>query len=134
MERPEGLTPIDDVDIEWPFGEVGECLVQHPENPILQPVACVDAHDVQRYAVAELDPEWFPTGATFDPIQIEVAVRTHCEVQLGQFIGTASPGAQLDIALTRPSAATFQQGDRRYQCLLGAYGRRLIGDAAHPDT
>jgi hypothetical protein len=34
------------------------------------------------------------------------------------------------IAVTRPSPATWSEGDRRFQCLLGTPGRHVTGDAA----
>jgi serine/threonine protein kinase len=129
VERPPGIVPVDDPTIEWPFGDVGECLVQLAGFAVLQPVACSQPHDLQRYAVGRLEAGRFPPQATFDLGMVEAAIAEVCAVEFDQFVATDPVTGRLGRPVTRPSAATFRQGDRRYQCLLGADGHRLVGDA-----
>ncbi len=123
--RPPGLAAIDDPAVTWPFGDVGECLAQLAAGPALQVVSCDEPHDLQRYAAAELDPDALPVA--FDPELVRSAVDTACASALEQFAAGDQP--VLDVPVTRPSAASWQQGDRRYQCLVGIAQRRIVGDA-----
>lgn len=132
VERPTGMVAIDDPSIEWPFGDVGECLVQQPERMVLAAVACSRPHDLQRYAVAELGDDRFPPNAEFDSAIVGAAVAELCAAAFDAVVASHPVVDRLDRPMTRPSAATFEQGDRRFQCLVGAYGHRLIGDARHP--
>ena len=125
--RPDGLVAVHDASVVWPFGPVGECLVQDAAAE-LQVVPCGQPHDLQRIAVADLDAAVFPPGATFDGEAVHAAVVTACRAELESFVG--SDLEVFDVPLTRPSAASWGQGDRRFQCLLGVAERRLVGDAA----
>ena len=139
VDRPPGLGAIDDPAVTWPFGDVGECLVQVAAGNALQGVSCEEPHDLQRYAVAELDPDALQLGVvpgttpnsggavTFDPELVRSAVDSACASAFERFGIGDQP--TLDVPVTRPSAASWQQGDRRYQCLLGIAQRRIVGDA-----
>ena len=128
--RPDGLVVIDDASVIWPFGAVGECLVQSVKVAELQPVSCQKPHDLQRIAVAELGIAEFPTGSTFDTASVQAAVDTACEAAFDSVVGPKGDVELLDLPVTRPSAASWERGDRRFQCLLGVPQRRIIGDAA----
>ena len=125
VDRPPGLVAIDDPAVVWPFGDVGECLVQLAARTALQGVSCDEPHDLQRYAVAQLDPDALPVA--FDPDLVRSAVDAACASALEQFAAGDRP--TLDVPVTRPSAASWRQGDRRYQCLVGIAQRRIVGDA-----
>jgi hypothetical protein len=136
VERPEGLVDIVDVRITWPFGMVGECLVQQVGDERLRPVPCDQPHDLQRVSAGDLgDANW--SSATFDEDAVRVAVDRECAAAFVPFAAADVPGdgagdlvvVELDLAVTRPSAAAWLANDRRFQCFLGAPGHRLIGDA-----
>ena len=123
-ERPPGLVAVDDPAMIWPFGDVGDCLVQLAADPTLRGVSCEEPHDLQRFAVGELDSDAFP--AAFDPDLVQSAVDSACALAFDQF--AVGDQLTLDMPVTRPSAASWQQGDRRYQCLIGVERRRVVGD------
>ncbi|MDW3215460.1 MAG: serine/threonine-protein kinase [Ilumatobacteraceae bacterium] len=123
VERPAGLTDVRALD--WPFGDVGECLVQRDER--LDPVGCDAPHDLQRIAVGTLDAA---ADAAFDQAAVRAEVGAACEAAFLTFVGASPADSDLDAPFTAPSAASWtQDGDRRFQCLVGAADRRIVGDA-----
>lgn len=122
VERPAGLTDVRALD--WPTGDVRECLVQRDDT--LDPVGCGEPHDLQRVAVGTLDD---PADVTFDEVAVQAAVRAACDAAFVSFVGVAPADSDFDAPFSAPSAATWAQGDRGYQCLLGVAGRRVVGDA-----
>lgn len=128
VERPAGLRPITDAAIVWPFGDVGECLLQVAGDDELQPISCDEPHDLQRFAVAEFDG--FDGAATFEAAAIESIATTECRAAFEVYVGAAFDDSEpLDAPFTVPSAATWGDGDRRYQCFIGVPDARLVGDA-----
>jgi len=128
IDRPAGLVDIRELD--WPFGPVGDCLVQLDEA--LRSVPCGEAHDLQRFADGELDG--FAAGAAFDGDAVAAAVRSSCDAAFESFVGVAPEASELQVASSAPSEASWdQRDDRRFQCFLGVGGRRVVGDAAVPD-
>jgi hypothetical protein len=125
-ERPGGLAAI--TELEWPFGAVGDCLVQVGIE--LEAVPCGQPHDLQRIAVGELDGERFDAGESFDTDAVNDAVRTECAAAFRSFVGVAFANSDLETPFTAPTASRWAADDRGYQCLLGIDGRRLVGDAA----
>jgi serine/threonine protein kinase len=128
--RPDGLVAIDDPSVLWPFGERGECLVQIADGDRLQPIDCGRPHDLQRFLVADLDAATFPDAAPYDGAAIRDTVDDACRAAFRGFVGIDADDSVFDTPFTEPSEATWGQGDRRYQCLLGVPDRRTIGDAA----
>ncbi len=61
---------------------------------------------------------------------VAATVAEVCAAEFAAFAGPESAAAELDRPVTQPSADTFDQGDRRFQCLVGSHGHRLIGDAS----
>lgn len=121
VDRPEGLVPLDDPDVVWPLGAIGECLVQQADAEALRPVACDRPHDLQRFAVGALDAT--TTSATEpDAAELELAVADLCLDAAPDL-----PLPDLRIAQTNPSPTTWRDGDRGYQCLLGVPDRRITG-------
>ena len=128
-DRPDGLVAIDDASLVWPFGDVGECLIQTIGVAELQPVSCERPHDLQRIAVGELDTIEFPPGSGFDRATVQAAVEAACATAFESFVGPDGDLGVLDVPVTRPSAASWRQGDRHFQCLIGVAQRRISGDA-----
>jgi hypothetical protein len=126
VERPSGLAAI--TELEWPFGTVGDCLVQVGTE--LEAVPCGDPHDLQRIAIGELDRELFEAGASFDAGAVNDAVRAECAAAFRSFVGIAVGDSEFETPFTAPTASLWEADDRGYQCLLGIDGRRLVGDAA----
>lgn len=127
-ERPAGLSTITDLD--WPVGELGECLVQ--VDRALAPIACDRAHDLQRIAVDTLPADRFPVGAAFDAEAVRTAVRTACLAAFEEAVGEPVDDSVLEAPFSAPSAGTWSaQGDRTFQCFVGVAGRRVVGDARH---
>jgi hypothetical protein len=126
VERPSGLAAI--AGLEWPFGAVGDCLVQVGTE--LEAVPCGDPHDLQRIAIGELDRELFEAGASFDAGAVNDAVRAECAAAFRSFVGIAVGDSEFETPFTAPTASLWEADDRGYQCLLGIDGRRLVGDAA----
>ena len=112
--RPATLSTL--VEADWTAGEVGDCLVQSQDSDTLEVVTCDQPHDLQRFADGQVADE-------------RSAVDAECAAAFEQFVGLAPNESELDIAQTRPSAQSWQQGDRKFQCYLGIEGRRLTGDA-----
>jgi hypothetical protein len=112
--RPASLSTL--VDADWTAGRLGDCLVQPPETTELEVVACDQPHDLQRFA----------TGTVSGDV---AEVDERCTEAFEQFVGLAPDESDLDIAQTRPSVQSWQQGDRKFQCYLGIEGKRLTGDA-----
>jgi hypothetical protein len=83
-------------------------------------VGCEQPHDLQRFA----------GGNVADELS---AVGVECAEAFEGFVGRAPDDSELDIAQTRPSAESWEQGDRQFQCYLGIQGKRLIGDAHATD-
>jgi serine/threonine protein kinase len=131
VDRPAELPPLVDDDAQlWPFGEPGGCLVAVADADELAPIGCDQPHDLQRFAVGELDAEAFPEGAAFVADDVRAATRDACLDQFTEFVGVAAAESMFDVAVTQPSAATWSSGDRRFQCLLGVRDRQVVGDAA----
>ncbi|HEX6658172.1 MAG TPA: protein kinase [Ilumatobacter sp.] len=112
--RPATLPTL--VDADWTAGRVGDCLVQPPATTALEVVACDEPHDLQRFATGTV------SGDVADADE-------RCAAAFEQFVGQAPNDSELDIAQTRPSAQSWHQGDRQFQCYLGIEGKRLTGDA-----
>jgi serine/threonine protein kinase len=129
VDRPGEPAGIDGDDVLWPFGEVGGCLVLVGEATELTPIDCNEPHDLQRFAVDELDPDEFRSDATFDAVAVVAATDAACRRAFETFVGATGDTSRFEIAVTRPSAATWADGDRRFQCLLGVQGEWLVGDA-----
>ena len=126
--RPAGLPEVR-TEVVWPFGRLGECLVQRPAVGQLVAVDCDQPHDLQRIAIAELDDGRFGPDATFDGRAIDRAITELCARALGAFVGVTAEASVYGVAHTRPSEQGWAAGDRGFQCLLGIEGRRTIGDA-----
>lgn len=118
VARPLGLEPL--ASVAWPFGAVGECLLQFPAEPELRVVGCAAPHDLQRFATGRLGPG--------PPDAIAAGVVDACAAHLRALAGPDALPDGVAIASTRPSADAFEAGDRSYQCLVGVPGRRSIGD------
>jgi hypothetical protein len=112
--RPATLATL--VGADWTAGGVGDCLLQVPDTDQLAVVACDQPHDLQRFA----------TGTVTDDLS---AVDDRCSDAFEGFVGGAPDESELDIAQTRPSAESWGQGDRNFQCYLGIEGQRITGDA-----
>jgi len=124
VERPAGL--IDVRRLDWPEGDVGECLVQRDDT--LDVVDCDEPHDLQRVAVATLDA---PADAPFVEAEMRASVRAACDVAFSSFVGVSPADSVFDAPFSAPTTATWERdGDRQFQCLLGVAGRRIVGDAA----
>ena len=130
IARPEGLTSLDGDDVVWPFGPVGECLVLPTGASELITVECSRPHDLQRFAVDDLDTVDFPDGGLFDAEAVRVATDDACRAAFVDFVGVPADASMFQIAVTRPSAETWPDGDRRFQCLLGIRDQYVVGDAA----
>ena len=128
VDRPAGLRPITDLD--WPLGDVGECLVQVGEQVVS--VSCSEPHDLQRIAVGTLAPDVFGPDVAFDRGAAEQAVRVACSKEFESVVGDT---AGLEGPFSLPSADSWaREDDRTYQCLVGVEGRRLVGEViAGPD-
>lgn len=125
VDRPAGLTPITELD--WPVGDVGECLVQVGDELVAVP--CDGAHDLQRIATGTLDPVRFGGDAAFDRAAVRAAVRAACANTFDSFVGETA--GELETPFSTPSAESWERdGDRTYQCLIGVEGRRIVGDAS----
>jgi hypothetical protein len=128
VERPGGLPPLDDAAVIWPFGQTGECLVQVNGLDELMPVDCAEPHDLQRFAVDELDEiDVADDGSLVDAIR--ATTDDACRDSFVEFVGLAEADSVFLIAITRPSGDTWAEGDRRFQCLLGVPDRHVVGDA-----
>jgi hypothetical protein len=112
--RPATLSTL--VSADWTAGAVGDCLVQPQGSDALEVVACDQPHDLQRFA----------TGTVTDDRSV---VEQRCSEAFEGFVGGAPDESKLSIAQTRPSAESWTQGDRNFQCYLGIEGQRITGDA-----
>lgn len=131
--RPGGLPPLDDAAVIWPFGPTGECLVQVNGLDELMPVDCAEPHDLQRFAVDELDEIDVPDdGSLVDAIR--ATTDDACRDSFVEFVGISEAASVFLIAITRPSGDTWAEGDRRFQCLLGVPDRHVVGDAESSRT
>ena len=120
VDRPDGLAALDDPTVVWPLGAIGECLVQIEGVDTLQSVDCGEPHDLRRFAVGALDEGAVATESPTDA-ELELAVADLCLAAAPEL-----PLPELQLAQTNPSAATWREGDRGYQCLLGVPGARLV--------
>jgi hypothetical protein len=121
VARPAGLPPL--VDADW-RSAVRDCLTQVAGQVRLDVVECEQPHDVQKYAEGVL-----PGDRDFDAVAVAAAVARACDDALAGFVGTTPETTTLDIAVTRPSSASWAAGDRNYACYVGVEGERLLGDA-----
>ncbi len=128
VDRPAGLTDIR--DLEWPIGEIGECLRQ--TGDALETVACDVPHDLQRFAVGTLDAAAYPPDSAYDDTAVASAIDSSCDAAFVSFVGDAPAASGFEVAYSAPSADTWIEGDRTFQCLLGVAGRRIVGDASAP--
>ena len=123
VERPADLVDVRDLD--WPIGDVGDCLVQRDDA--LVTIGCAEPHDLQRIAVGTLD---VAAGAPYDEAEVEASVRAACDTAFEAFVGRPRSDSDFDAPFSAPSREAWEErGDRRYQCLLGVAGRRIVGDA-----
>lgn len=128
--RPSTLVDVTDDAVVWPFGAAGDCLAQQAGAVELAVVACDEPHDLQRFLVDELDPERFPEAAPFARDETFTVVRLACQNGFEEFTGVRLVDSGLELPFTMPSAASWEQGDRRFQCMLFAPGHLIVGDAA----
>jgi tRNA A-37 threonylcarbamoyl transferase component Bud32 len=126
-QRPTELPEL--TAVRWPFGDVGACLVQVENSGEVVDVGCEQRHDLQRFASLELDPVAFDAEAMFDQRSVTSAVDQACLERFESFVGISRLDSVLRISVTRPSAATWAAGDRRFQCLLGVPLLNVTGDA-----
>jgi hypothetical protein len=84
--------------------------------------------------VADLDAVVFPPQAAFDDHAVQSAVEAACMTSLAAFSDQHRGLGQIDMPVTRPSAQTWQQGDRRFQCFAGVAGHRIVSTQALPST
>lgn len=130
VERPGDVPELGGDDITWPFGPVGECLVLEAGADTLTPIGCDQPHDLQRFEVDSLDAATFPPDAEFVADAVGAGTNDACRAAFTEFVGSDPGASEFEIAVTRPSADTWADGDRGYQCLLGLPDARLVGDAA----
>jgi len=116
--RPVTLSTL--VGADWTAGDVGDCLAQVPDADDLRVVTCAEPHDLQRFAAATVEGALEAMPASVDQ---------RCAEAFENFVGRPDADSELDIAQTRPSAESWQHGDREFQCYLGMEGMRLRGDA-----
>ncbi|MEZ5297839.1 MAG: septum formation family protein [Ilumatobacteraceae bacterium] len=129
-ERPDGIAELGGDDIVWPLGPVGECLVLLPDSVELTPIGCDEPHDLQRITVASLPAEEYPPGAPFEIDVLRATSDDLCRLAFAEFVGVDAVESELSVAVTRPSADTWAEGDRALQCLVGVRDARIVGDAA----
>ena len=86
-----------------------------------------EPHDLQRFAVGRLGGTG--GGSSLPGRAVREQVDRACTANFERFVGVAATASSLSIAVTRPSIASWEAGDRHYQCLLGVPGHHLIGDA-----
>ena len=127
VERPDGLAAV--TSVEWPLGPTGECLVQTAGAAALEVVGCTEPHDLQRVGTGELDAVLFPADIPFDEASVRAVVRDECDAAFEVVVGLAPAASEFDAPFSAPSAGTWPDGDRRYQCFVGLPDRRLVGDA-----
>lgn len=123
-DRPTGLVEV--TSVEWPQGDPGECLAQ--DGDALSPVSCDQPHDIERIAVGDLDGvEGAPVE--FDELAVNTLVEQLCAAERARLVGEldASVADLVEAPFTVPTASSWAEGDRRYECWLGARGRRIVG-------
>ena len=130
VARPENLPSLDDASMTWPFGPVGECLVHVNGLDELMPVDCAEPHDLQRFAVDELGPDDLSEGDAYSADAVRGVTGRACRAAFVDFVGVEEPESLFRIAVTRPSADSWADGDRRFQCLLGVRDHLVTGNAA----
>ena len=64
-----------------------------------------------------------------DPDGVREAVEAACRRAFEPFVGIDQDDSELDAPFSMPSASTWANGDRRYQCFVGVGDGRLVGDA-----
>lgn len=128
--RPSDVPELGGDDITWPFGPVGECLVLEAGADTLTAIGCDEPHDLQRFEVDSLDADAFPPDAEFVADAVGAGTNDACRAAFIDFVGSDPGTSEFEIAVTRPSADTWADGDRGYQRLLGLPDARLVGDAA----
>lgn len=121
-DRPTGLVGIDDAAIVWPLGPIGECLVQVAGEMVLAPVDCNEPHDLERFAVGRLPDQDLTGTNSIDTDTIDELVDAAC----ADALGSVADG-RLRVAQTRPTPASWAEGDRTYQCMIGIPGKRITG-------
>jgi hypothetical protein len=122
VARPSGLVAL--TALAWPAGPAGECLVQRPGSPALQPVGCDEPHDLERVGKGELAR---PAGTEFDASVVDAEVDRLCAAAAVKFAGASPAGLGLAVAVTRPSADGWAAGDRAYRCYVGSPDRHVTG-------
>ena len=120
VERPAEL--VDVMELEWPPGALGECLVQADLE--LAPVDCAEPHDLQRVGIGEV------AEADFDRDIVLDSARSACADEFASFVGIEAAASRLELAVTIPTAAAWGDGDRAYRCYAFVPGRRVVGDVA----
>jgi hypothetical protein len=121
LARPAGLAPL--LEQEW-LATIGECVVQVAGRTQLEVVECSEPHDLQHFAAGTI-----PGDGAFDAEAVAATVSRACDEAMPGFVGTTPAESSLEIAVVRPSPASWAAGDRSYACFLGIDGQRLFGDA-----
>ena len=129
VARPAGLGALDPAATQWPFGDPGDCLVQVNGLDELMPVDCGEPHDLQRFAIGRVEAVLDGDDTSFPVDAIQAHTEQACRDRFAAFVGVVPADSSLHIAVTRPSPATWADGDRRFQCLIGVPEHHLIGDA-----
>lgn len=121
---PDGLAAVTERSWRWPMGAPGECF-NREAGGLVGGVDCAEPHDVQRYGSGEVDVDEFDA--------VSARTRQHCATAFVEFVfGGSVDNRETALAsfIAQPSAGSWAEGDRSYQCFLYHDGGRLVGDAA----
>ncbi|MGM7666694.1 septum formation family protein [Microbacterium sp. A93] len=103
----------------------GQCFDRPAEDGLYEVavVPCEVAHDLQMYALFQLDePSWPGEDA------VHGLADTGCREQFAAFTGTEPEESELGYTMYTPSEGSWSEGDRQVQCALQLNsGGRMIG-------
>ena len=102
--------------------EKGTCLVDVPfidGDPVevleLRTVRCREPHQAEIYDVVQLPQQ---RGAAFPGSQVAQQARRQCRARFETFVGIPWTASELEFATLRPTAESWDEGDRAIVCAL----------------
>lgn len=106
----------------------GQCFDRPVEDGLYEVavVPCEVAHDLQMYALFQLDAPSWPGGD-----RVHERADEGCREQFVAFTGTTPEDSDLGYTMYTPSEGSWSEGDRQVQCALQLNsGGRMIGSQA----
>ncbi|MDI2033227.1 septum formation family protein [Paenarthrobacter nitroguajacolicus] len=97
--------------------KLGDCIANPDTDEVMDVtiIPCDQSHDLEAYAVTNLDSSAFP-GTT----EVGSKAEEFCGAQFAGFVGLPIEESALEVTYLHPTSESWKTGDREVVCLIGA--------------